>query len=66
MQKISDKSRGDLYEAVAEEVTQARVKIAKLNIEDKFIKEQIDKIMFELNCVAPQKAISCFIYNKER
>jgi len=66
MQRISDKSRNALYEAVAEEVTQARIKIEKLNIEDKFIKEQIDKIMFGLACGAPQKALDCFIYEKER
>lgn len=65
MQRISDKSRDTLYEAVAEEVTQARIKIEKLNI-DKFIKEEIDKIMFGLSCGAPQKALDCFIYQKER
>lgn len=66
MQIISDKKIDALYEAVAEEIIQARIKIEKLNIEDKFIKEQIDKIMFELYCGAPQKALGCFIYEKER
>ena len=66
MQRISDKSRDALYEAVAEEITQARIKIEKLNIEDNFIKEQIGKIMFGLACGAPQKALDCFIYEKER
>ena len=66
MQHISDKSRDILWNTVSEEVSQARIKISKLNIEDKFICEQIDKIMFELSCGAPQKAISCFKYNKER
>ena len=66
MQRISGKSRDNLYESVVEAVTQARIKIAKLNIEDRFIKEQIDKIMFELTCAAPQKALDCFIYDKER
>lgn len=66
MQHISDKSRDALWEAVSEEVMQARIKISKLNIEDEFIKEQIDKILFRLSCGAPQKAISCFKYNKER
>ena len=31
MQRISDKSRDALYEAVAEEITQARIKIEKLD-----------------------------------
>jgi hypothetical protein len=66
MQRISDKSRDALYEAVAEEVTLARIKIEKLNIEDKFIKEQIDEIMFRLVCGAPQKALDCFLYEKVR
>ncbi len=66
MQRISDKSRDALYDAVAEEVKQARIKIEKLDIEDKFIKEQINKIMFGLTCGAPQKALDCFIYKKER
>lgn len=66
MQHISDKSRDALWEAVSEEIMQARIKISKLNIEDEFIKEQIDKILFGLYCSAPQKAISCFKYNKER
>lgn len=66
MQRISDKSKDALYEAVYEEVIQARLKIEKLNINDKFIKEQIDKIMFELNLSAPQKALDCFIYEKDR
>lgn len=38
MQRISDKSRDALYEAVTEEVIQARIKIEKINIEDKFVK----------------------------
>lgn len=66
MQRISDKSRDALFDAVAHEVTEARIKINKLNIEDKFIKEQIDNIMSGLASGAPQKALDCFIYEKER
>ena len=64
MQKISNKTKDTLYQIVSEEITLARIKIEKLNITDKWIKEQIDKIMFELQCSASQKAISCFKYNK--
>lgn len=66
MQKLSDKSRDSLYEAVSEEVMLARIKIEKLNIQDVYVKEQIYKIMFGLSCSAPQKALDCFVYNKER
>lgn len=66
MQQISDTSRDSLYDTVHGEVMDARVKIEKLNIDNKYIKEQIDKIMFTLSCSAPQSAISCFNYRKER
>ncbi len=66
MQNISDKSRDKLWKVLDEEIMQARIKIEKLNIEDKFIKETLYKIMFDLSCAAPQAAISCFNYNKER
>lgn len=65
MQSISNKSRDTLYDTVAEEVTQARINIEKLNIQDKFIKEQINKIMHSLQCSAPQKALDCFSYQKD-
>ena len=66
MQRLSNKTRDELYQAISEDITQARLKIEKLNIEDDFISEQLDKILFNLNCSAPQKALDCFIYNKER
>jgi len=66
MQHLSNKSRDILWNSVSEEVTQARLKIAKINIEDKEIKNQIDKIMFDLSGAASQKALDCFNYEKER
>lgn len=66
MQHLSNKSKNTLWNSVSEEVTQARLKIAKIHIEDKEIKNQIDKIMFDLSGAAPQKALDCFIYEKDR
>ncbi|NET30677.1 MAG: hypothetical protein F6K19_01565 [Cyanothece sp. SIO1E1] len=66
MQHISNKSREKLYEVVGEEVFKTRIKIAKLTAHDEFIAEKIDQLMFNLYVSAPQKAIDCFVYNKER
>lgn len=62
MQRLSNKSRDNLYDTVHEEIIQARINIQK-NLMNP---EQIDKILFNLTCSAPQAAISCFHYNKER
>ncbi len=66
MQRLSNKSRDTLYESVHEEVVKARIEVGKLNIVDKYIQKQLDNILFNLNCSAPQKALDCFEYNKER
>lgn len=64
--KISAKKKDELYNIVSEEITQARLQIKKLNISDKFVEDNIDKILFNLQCGASQKAISCFDYPKDR
>jgi hypothetical protein len=66
MQRLSKKSEEKLYGSVYHAVMDARIKIERLNIKDLYIKEQIDKIMFSLNVHAPQSAIDCFIYDKDR
>lgn len=62
MQRISNKSKDKLYGIVHEEIMQARIEIQK-NLMNP---EKIDSILFNLTVSAPQKAISCFHYNKER
>lgn len=60
MQRISNKSRDILYGNASDEIMTARMNSEKLNISDTYIKDEIDKIMFELHYSVSQKAISYF------
>ena len=67
MQRISDKSRDTLWDAVESDIIVARAKIGiLLASQDPFIIDTVDSVLHNLSSGVPQKAIDCFNYNKER